>query len=195
MKPSRQCMLTPRITANLQSNKLLEQAHHYLSFFPDEADRIAPLISRITVLKLYSRKTLPGHVTASGIVIESNRILMIHHPFLQIWIPPGGHIEPGESALQAAKREVFEETGLQTTEHHWHEKNIIPFDIDIHTIPENREKQEPEHFHYDFRFLLKRKFGENILKGEHQCQWLDLNDASKNPANLSLNKIKANNIF
>lgn len=40
------------------------------------------------------------------------RILLVEHKRLQKWLPAGGEIEPGETPLQAAERELFEETGL-----------------------------------------------------------------------------------
>lgn len=45
---------------------------------------------------------------------ESNRILLVcqHHEDKDIWLPPGGSIDPGETSLEAAVREVEEETGL-----------------------------------------------------------------------------------
>ncbi|MEG0157223.1 MAG: NUDIX hydrolase [Anaerovoracaceae bacterium] len=45
---------------------------------------------------------------------EEKRILMVcqHHEDRDIWMVPGGAIEPGETSLRAAVREVKEETGL-----------------------------------------------------------------------------------
>lgn len=39
------------------------------------------------------------------------RLLWCRHRDRQTWEIPGGHIEPGESALEAAARELQEETG------------------------------------------------------------------------------------
>ncbi len=35
----------------------------------------------------------------------------INHPGM--WVPPGGHCEPGEAAEECARREFFEETGYR----------------------------------------------------------------------------------
>ena len=39
-------------------------------------------------------------------------VLVIHHHRLETWLPVGGEIEPGETPLEAAIRELGEETGL-----------------------------------------------------------------------------------
>ena len=40
------------------------------------------------------------------------QVLLHEHARLGRWLPPGGHIEPGELPDEAALREVLEETGL-----------------------------------------------------------------------------------
>lgn len=40
------------------------------------------------------------------------QVLIIHHRRLDTWLPVGGELEPGETPLQAAVRELGEETGL-----------------------------------------------------------------------------------
>ena len=55
-----------------------------------------------------------NHFTATGIVFNyKNEILMILHNKLQVWLPPGGHINDNELPEDAVLREVFEETGIK----------------------------------------------------------------------------------
>src|SRR5262245_49341723 len=41
------------------------------------------------------------------------RVLLIKHKRLGTWLPVGGEIEAGETPLEAARRELHEETGLE----------------------------------------------------------------------------------
>jgi 8-oxo-dGTP pyrophosphatase MutT (NUDIX family) len=50
-----------------------------------------------------------------GVVRDGDgRVLLIHQADEdQRWMPPGGHLEPGESPAQAVERELKEELGIQ----------------------------------------------------------------------------------
>jgi len=43
---------------------------------------------------------------------RGERVLIIEHHRLKTWLPIGGELEPGETPLEAAQRELGEETGL-----------------------------------------------------------------------------------
>ena len=43
---------------------------------------------------------------------HQGKVLLIAHRRLATWLPCGGEIEPGETPLEAARRELLEETGL-----------------------------------------------------------------------------------
>lgn len=60
-----------------------------------------------------TRQKLPQHFTASAITIFQKHILLIHHPRIQAWLPPGGHIEDFELPHETAVRETLEETGVK----------------------------------------------------------------------------------
>jgi 8-oxo-dGTP pyrophosphatase MutT (NUDIX family) len=52
------------------------------------------------------------HRSAGGLVVDGSRILLISTQDGRRWQLPKGHIEEGETAEQAAVREVREETGV-----------------------------------------------------------------------------------
>lgn len=43
------------------------------------------------------------------------KILLIKHPKLGVWMPPGGHLESDETPTEGASRELSEEVGLDLT--------------------------------------------------------------------------------
>lgn len=52
---------------------------------------------------------------ASVALIDRDRVLLIQRarkPYFGMWSLPGGRLEPGETAEQAAEREIKEEVGL-----------------------------------------------------------------------------------
>ena len=100
----------------------------------------------------YSRSTKQGHITASGLVIKDGKALLILHPYIKQWFQPGGHIDDGEEPIQAAIREVFEETGVVCESLNGF---LEPVDIDLHEIPENPNKGEGAHLHIDLLFAMR----------------------------------------
>ena len=52
------------------------------------------------------------HFTATAYIVSQGRTLLLWHRKLGMWLPPGGHCEPNEDPVQAARREAEEESGL-----------------------------------------------------------------------------------
>ncbi len=94
------------------------------------------------------RRERPGHFTASALVVaaELDRVLLLHHAKLKIWVQPGGHADGNANLLAVALSEATEETGIDGL-------RIWPraIDLDIHEVD---PPQEDAHLHYDVRFLV-----------------------------------------
>lgn len=68
----------------------------------------------------FGRALAPRNEYSAGVVIHAGsprQYLLLHYPSGH-WDFPKGHIEAGETELQAALREVTEETGIATVEIH-----------------------------------------------------------------------------
>lgn len=77
------------------------------------------------------KRTIPTSVSVAVFLERSGKLLFLRQTEAKGggWGPPAGHVELGESIVQAAKRETREETGLE----------IEPIDlVGVYTI------QEPE---------------------------------------------------
>lgn len=126
-----------------------------------------------------------GHITASGLVVDNKKVLLIFHPFIKRWFQPGGHIDDGESPADAAIREVYEETGLVCV---LDSEDPEPIDIDVHEIPENPKKGEDAHLHIDLLYYLRvsrqEKSAEDIA-----CAWIPFEQIESNRIERALAKL------
>ncbi len=124
----------------------------------------------------FSRELLVGHITGSAWVVDPQlkQTLLTHHAKLNKWFQLGGHSDGDPDTLAVAHREATEESGLENI-------TILSreiFDIDIHPIPEKGD--EPEHLHYDIRFMFTADPKEKLLITDESkdLQWLALDAVS-----------------
>lgn len=127
--------------------------------------------------RAFERECLRGHLTASAYVVdESGRYLLLtHHIKADKWLQLGGHCDGDEDVLEVAKREVFEEAGLDKC---WVEGSI--FDVDIHQIPEY--KGVPPHVHYDIRYVFTTNKSSKLLRQEtesRELKWVPIDELEK----------------
>lgn len=124
---------------------------NYLNYYPDEKDKLERLFKLVSsnteeYSNLFNRKNFEGHITASAFIycVDERKLLLLEHKSLKKLLQPGGHVEiVDEKIIDAAKREVLEETGLKDYSITSIDDDInIPFDIDTHFIPENDKKNK-----------------------------------------------------
>jgi len=164
----------------MKINQLLQI---YLRLNPDEHLELDGLL-RLTRKDgdIVSRKNYDGHVTASAFIINeaSKQVLLLDHKALGKLLQPGGHIdEVDKTLLDSVYRETEEETGLKPKDLQLvasvQDNNLIPIDVDSHLIPANPKKNEPEHYHHDFRYLFITK-NSNVAINLHEStnyRWVD----------------------
>lgn len=133
----------------------------------------------------YSRLNAVGHITASGLVIKNDQVLLIFHPFIKEWFQPGGHIDDGELPIEAAIREVYEETGVVCKPI---DRKLDPIDIDLHEIAANPKKGEGTHLHIDLLFLLEA-VREDMSAEKIMKSWLPFDEVTNLRLRRALEKL------
>ncbi len=136
----------------------------------------------------FDRANEVGHVTGSALVVNHtlSKVLLTHHKKLGIWLQLGGHADGNPKCHEVAMTEALEESGLSDLKFLNYEEQLfgsayksqcIPFDLDTHLIP--KSSKDPEHWHFDVRFIIVANELEEPLISEesHDVRWFDLNQA------------------
>jgi 8-oxo-dGTP pyrophosphatase MutT (NUDIX family) len=113
----------------------------------DERERRSIEAFRVEISRLaepFDELADPVHVTGSAIVVGPRGVLLHRHKRLGLWLQPGGHIDPGETPWDAARREAEEETGLAVR---FASDPPELAHVDVHPGPRG-------HTHLDVRYLL-----------------------------------------
>lgn len=109
-----------------------------------------------------------GHFTGSAWLVSADglRVLLTHHRKLDRWLQLGGHADGDGDLAAVALREAEEESGLTGLSV---EGEL--FDLDRHLIP--ARGREPEHWHYDVRFVVRASDNEAFVPSEesHALAW------------------------
>lgn len=121
-------------------------------------------------------------LTIGGYLFANNKVLLIHHNKLNIWIPVGGHIEENETPDDALMREVKEETNLDIKilgqsdlliEGNVKQNLATPFYANVHSVGDH------DHccFYYVCRVINPDEL--KINKELKNYQWFSQNDLNK----------------
>ncbi len=133
-------------------------------------------------------------LTVGGYVIHDEKILLIHHKKLDLWLPVGGHIDENETPDEALLREIREEVGLEVKilnqtdipfEGNMKKHLAIPFYANVHSVGDHDhcclfyvcKPLNPENLQIDFNELKNyRWFSKEELNED--CVPIDVRNIS-----------------
>lgn len=79
------------------------------------ADALAWVRSGEPIWRLEKPATPPKHLVAYFLLVDPtlDQCLLVDHRKAQLWLPTGGHVEPGEDPAATVRREAREELGIE----------------------------------------------------------------------------------
>ena len=128
---------------------------------------------------IWSQSCKAGHITGSGLILDraNERVLLMYHRKLQLWLQMGGHGEGELDPSQIALREAIEESALPDLTFFPSAEQPMLVDVDAHSIPARRDV--PEHYHLDFRYLLLTSLPDKIRLPDaeaHDLRWYSFSE-------------------
>ncbi|HET7661067.1 MAG TPA: NUDIX domain-containing protein [Oryzihumus sp.] len=90
----------------------------------EEADRdhvLRWLAETEDVFRRAKPRTPPQHLVSYFLLLDPSgpQVLLVDHRKAGLWLPAGGHVEPGESPVDTVRREVVEELGITASFPSW----------------------------------------------------------------------------
>ena len=83
------------------------------------ADILGWIDSGEEIFRAAKPATPPKHLVSYCVLVDTNRraVLLVDHRDAQLWLPTGGHVDPGEHPAAAARREIAEELAIHPEFH------------------------------------------------------------------------------
>jgi 8-oxo-dGTP diphosphatase len=98
------------------------------------------------------------HFTASALIINEAKVLLLYHKKLGVWLYPGGHVEDDENPEEALLREVQEETGLDIDILGEKDENLSDKSADVSVLHQPYAmlcELVGDHYHNDIIYLCR----------------------------------------
>jgi 8-oxo-dGTP pyrophosphatase MutT (NUDIX family) len=76
------------------------------------ADILAWIDSGAPLFRTAKPASPPKHLVSYFAVVDGGAILLVDHKDAELWLPSGGHVEPGEHPRETVARELLEELGF-----------------------------------------------------------------------------------
>jgi len=148
--------------------------------FPDETDAVDVFRQFLAEAPpAFDRRHPPGHYTGSAWLVSADgeRVLLTHHRKLGRWLQLGGHADGDQDLAAVALREAMEESGLAGLT-----VDPLVFDLDRHSIP--ARGSEPQHWHYDVRYVVRAADGGEafvVSEESHALAWRQIATLADDP--------------
>lgn len=79
-------------------------------------DALAWIDSGSALCRVQKPATPPKHLVSYFVLVDDDHVLLVDHKNAGLWLPSGGHVEPGEHPRDTVARELLEELGLELSE-------------------------------------------------------------------------------
>lgn len=164
------------------NKKIYDQISNYVPYDEKEALDKEVMLNFISSNEdVLTRENKIAHMTASAWIVNKNRdkILMIYHNIYDSWAWVGGHADGDEDLLHVIKKEIEEETGIQSAkllDDKIYGLNIVTVDDHI-----KRGKLVNSHLHMDVEYLFEADENEELtIKPDENSgvKWIPINEVT-----------------